>query len=452
MIMPYGVKPTQQREGSKAPASVNFDRLWDAAIRPAIVDLQYDPVRADQDLGALIIKEMIERLAISDLVVADLSIPNGNVYYEVGIRHAAKQQGCVLISADWAQPLFDVAQMRQIRYPLPGAEVDAATAAAIKAALKAGIPGLADGLSPFYDTLPGFPDRFDPSRATSFKDALKELSAFQAAVTAARLSPPPLCGELALTLSAQYAGGPMQHIVALDLLYLLRDCTDWPTTLAYIEKLPPALQELPVVIEQTALAQSKAGNHQQAIGALLQLIALNGETSERRGLIGGRYKQLYYSTADEVLKATYLDQAIREYDTGMHVDLNDYFPSSNLPRLYRTRNGPGDDRLADVAAAVSRTACERAQKQTGTDIWLTATLLGAAFDDGTLPEAQRLARELRLQGLAPWQLKTMLPDLELSIALQSESDGAALRTIVADLGRLVTRASAAPAGVGPSSA
>jgi len=107
MIMPYGVKPTPQHEGSAAPRTVNFDRLWDTALRPAITNLGYNAVRADQDLGALIIHEMIQRLAISDLVVADMSIPNGNVYYEVGIRHAAKSQGCVLISADWAQPLFD---------------------------------------------------------------------------------------------------------------------------------------------------------------------------------------------------------------------------------------------------------------------------------------------------------------------------------------------------------
>ena len=53
-------------------------------MTPAIRELGYDPVRADPDLGAAIIKEMIERLAISDLVIADVSTPNGNVYYEFG--------------------------------------------------------------------------------------------------------------------------------------------------------------------------------------------------------------------------------------------------------------------------------------------------------------------------------------------------------------------------------
>jgi hypothetical protein len=58
-------------------------------------------VRADQDTGALIITQMIERLYFADLVLADMTIPNGNVYYEVGVRHAAKEIGCVLLAADW---------------------------------------------------------------------------------------------------------------------------------------------------------------------------------------------------------------------------------------------------------------------------------------------------------------------------------------------------------------
>ncbi len=70
----------------------------------------------------MIITQMIERLYFADLVLADMTIPNGNVYYEVGIRHAAKEIGCVLLAADWSKQLFDVAQMRTMRYPLAEGE------------------------------------------------------------------------------------------------------------------------------------------------------------------------------------------------------------------------------------------------------------------------------------------------------------------------------------------
>ena len=80
MIMPYSTKATGAATGSAAPDKVDFDRLWESALRPAIAQAGYEPVRANEDVGALIITEMIERLAISDLVLADVSIPNGNVY------------------------------------------------------------------------------------------------------------------------------------------------------------------------------------------------------------------------------------------------------------------------------------------------------------------------------------------------------------------------------------
>ena len=134
MVMPFGTKDSGAPP--PAPARVNFDALWDKALLPVLDGLGYQPVRADQDLGASIIRDMLERLYFSDLVMADLTNPNGNVYYEIGVRHAAKPTGCVLISADWSKQLFDLQQIRQARYPLPEGEVTDATAAGICTALK----------------------------------------------------------------------------------------------------------------------------------------------------------------------------------------------------------------------------------------------------------------------------------------------------------------------------
>src|SRR5258705_7175064 len=137
VVMPFGEKET--RAPAPAPSKIKFDALWEKALGPAIVELGYDAVRADQDLGALIISEMLERLYFSDLVIADLTIPNGNVYYEVGIRHAAKETGCVLLGAEWSRQLFDVVQMRTIRYPLAEGNVSESTAQALQNAMMEGV-------------------------------------------------------------------------------------------------------------------------------------------------------------------------------------------------------------------------------------------------------------------------------------------------------------------------
>src|SRR5258706_8783514 len=141
MIMPYGRKPTKAEAG-QGPAEIDFNALWDRGYVPVIKALGYDPVRADQDNGALIISQMLERLYFSDLVLADMTIPNGNVYYEVGIRHAAKETGCVLLAAEWSRQLFDVVQMRTIRYPLAEGNVSEPTAQAFQSAVMEGVRGL----------------------------------------------------------------------------------------------------------------------------------------------------------------------------------------------------------------------------------------------------------------------------------------------------------------------
>lgn len=132
MIMPYSTKPTGVTAGSGGPEKVNFDRLWEVALRPAIDNAAYEPVYSN-----LIIKEMINRLAISDLVLTDASIPNSTVYYEAGIRHAAQKQGCIMTAATWSKPLFDIEQMRQIRHAVPDESVSDDTASEISRIVQA---------------------------------------------------------------------------------------------------------------------------------------------------------------------------------------------------------------------------------------------------------------------------------------------------------------------------
>src|SRR5215831_4369382 len=228
MVMPFGKKKTDAPAG-QGLAEIDFDALWDRAFRPAIEKLGYDAVRADQEVGSLIINEMLERLYFSDLVLADMTIPNGNVYYEVGVRHACRDVGCVLLAADWSRQLFDVAQMRTVRYPLAAMPIDDAAAVQIRDALVTGIQPRAGGLSPIYTVIPGFPTAVDPQRATVMRKQLEALTADVA--------------------------------------------------------------KQPSVTELTSLARSKLGNHRDAIAALEALIATSGPTSEREGLLGGRYKK-----------------------------------------------------------------------------------------------------------------------------------------------------------------
>jgi tetratricopeptide (TPR) repeat protein len=249
------------------------------------------------------------------------------------------------------------------------------------------------------------------------------------------------CRLRALELRKRYyTGGPIQKPVAIELLYTLRDCTDWSTTLEFIDNLPADLRNSPLVQEQRALALSKSGDHEAAIGALRELISSGGDTSERRGLLGGRYKQRWSSSKNPVD----LDKAIAEYEAGMKLDLNDYYPSSNLARLYRTRKRKGDDDKARIAAAVTPTACERARLRKASDEWLNPTLLSSAFDAGDVEKAQDLANQVAADGPAAWKLDTTLADCRTAAQLYEEPRRSELLAIVVQLEGLLSGNAARP--------
>ena len=428
MIMPYGKKPTQAEAGPDIPAVIDFNGLWDRAYAPVIESLGYEPVRADQDTGALIIKQMMERLYFADLVLAEMTIPNGNVYYEVGIRHASQKFGCVLLAAKWSKQLFDVDQMRMVRYPLSEGAITEATAKAISEAIKDPIQNLANGPSPMHELIAGYPANVNPAASSVMKEAMAELAAFQGQIRAVRALPFEKRMARAKELVEAYWKPPATQLTALTLLRMLRDSVsgqaDWTWLSDFIGKLPPDVASQEEVREIDAFAVSNAGKPVDAIAKLQTLIELSGPTPERLGLLGGRYKRLFKDAkkANEKAQVQHLSSAIDAYERGMELDLNQYYCSSNLPRLYRQRKRKGDELLAQSVAPAVVAACERARKRNVADEWLNATLLGAAFDAHDCDKADELAAQVASEGAANWQIDSTLEDLKLSVSQVEDKD------------------------------
>jgi hypothetical protein len=91
-------------------------------IRPAIEGYQqessrvFDALRADfiTKTGS-INKSVIEHIYRADLVVADLTDLNPNVFYELGVRHALRN-GTILVALEGTKPPFDVGDLRVVFY------------------------------------------------------------------------------------------------------------------------------------------------------------------------------------------------------------------------------------------------------------------------------------------------------------------------------------------------
>ncbi len=431
MVMPFSKKRTGLKP-SQGPTEVDFDALWERALSPALSRLGYHPVRADQDVGALIIVEMIERLAYSDLVVADISISNANVYYEIGVRHAAKRHGCVLVSARWGKTLFDIDQMPRLVYPLTDGSVPQGEAEKIQQILVDAIPSLAEGASPVYQAVPRYQEGVtEEMRSENFAEEVEALNEVVNRIHAVhQVGDRQKRQKRALALRDELEPENLQDGVRLAMMQMLRDCAgDWDVVIDYIENMPKTLRLRPLVKEQLLLAKAKTetGDPELAIAALRQLIEESGPTAERWGLIGGRYKQLYDSArkrwentrkaSDKKLMASYLSQSIEAYEQGMMADLNEFYPTCNLPRLLRMRGDEGDLEKARAASVVVAKACERAQQLDPDNEWIPLTRLGNAFDGENPVEAKRLAREILRDFEALWKKNTTIQDLRKSVAL-----------------------------------
>jgi hypothetical protein len=113
VIMPFGTK--------KAPdgIEIDFDAIYKELLAPAIVAAGLTPHRADADRrGGSIHLDMFQDLLLAEFVVADLTLDNPNVWYEIGVRHALRSGGTVLTYALRERLPFDIAGQRMQRYTL----------------------------------------------------------------------------------------------------------------------------------------------------------------------------------------------------------------------------------------------------------------------------------------------------------------------------------------------
>lgn len=106
VAMPFGTK-----EG------IDFNKVYDEYIKPALEGAGFEVFRADEETRAgSILTDMFQELLLADLVVADLSIDNPNVWYELGVRHALRARGVVLIQCQRDYQPFDVYTDRKLKY------------------------------------------------------------------------------------------------------------------------------------------------------------------------------------------------------------------------------------------------------------------------------------------------------------------------------------------------
>jgi len=100
------------------PFDLEFDKIFNDLIKPALEEVGYDVKRADSIVNQQnILKDVVRGIAEADLVVADLTSVNPNVFYELGISHTM-QRPTVLLTQSIEDVPFDLKSYRVIQYSI----------------------------------------------------------------------------------------------------------------------------------------------------------------------------------------------------------------------------------------------------------------------------------------------------------------------------------------------
>ena len=114
VVMPFNQKTSARPHH----LVIDFHRVYNELLKRALSQAGYEVARADSERSAGDIRtDMFFELVTADLVVADVSIVNGNVFYELGVRHGVCPRGVFVIGNDsMAKPEFDIAPDRIFKY------------------------------------------------------------------------------------------------------------------------------------------------------------------------------------------------------------------------------------------------------------------------------------------------------------------------------------------------
>src|SRR5450631_3185091 len=130
IVRPFGTKSvTTKKDGKDISVDVDFDAIDRLLIQAALARNGLRGVTTGVIAEAGNIRlDMFQMLITHDVVIADISISNANVFYELGIRHGLRPKGTILLRFPTvgADVPFDLKTDRYIAYDRekPEAAVD----------------------------------------------------------------------------------------------------------------------------------------------------------------------------------------------------------------------------------------------------------------------------------------------------------------------------------------
>jgi tetratricopeptide (TPR) repeat protein len=377
---------------------------------------------------------MFARLLLSEFVIADLTTANANVFYELGVRHAAKPYTTIPIFATTGGLPFDVNMVRAIPYELEGGRLSEPAAAQlredIRGRIRAALEGPVAKDSPLFQLFSDFPGIEISHELTDvFMDRVEVAEEFRAKVDVAlQIEPKEGAVERLRQLEVELGDLHARDNEVLMMLFLTyRDVSAWEEMLALYEKFPAALKDATMARQQQALALNRRagpGGRDRAIRSLEELLKKRGESAETYGILGRIYKDQYNDAkkAGKALAPALLDNAIAAYTRGFECEPADYYPGVNAINLLIQKGTEEARNEVDRLTPLVSFAVARRGGAASDDYWDVATVLELALIGRDYESAEGvIARALSL-AKASWMAKTTADNLQMVLELRKDKE------------------------------
>lgn len=116
VVMPFGPKKADDKHNTDV---IDFDYVYKQLIRLAGESAGFEVIRIDEVIETgQITHQYLKEILEADVVLGDISLPNANVYYELGVRQAISTGSTILIALEGSSIPFDLANQRVFFYNL----------------------------------------------------------------------------------------------------------------------------------------------------------------------------------------------------------------------------------------------------------------------------------------------------------------------------------------------
>jgi tetratricopeptide (TPR) repeat protein len=419
--MPFG-KKTDLATG----VEIDFDKIYHSAIKPAIEEIGLEPIRGDEELtGGIIHTTMFARLLLSEYVVADLTLANPNVFYELGIRHAAKPFTTVPIYANIHPLPFDVSMIRAIGYRLEKGILSDEAIQNLKSELMKRIQQAINGPptndSPLFELIPKFPVIELPHEVTDvFREQVQHNKEFHKRLDEAKSKPSNKERCMALWEIQKELGDlrKTQVSVLVDLMLSFRSVEAWEEMTNLCEAFPEYLKNNVFVCQQWAFSlnrRNKFGDRDKAISLLTKVIEKYGPDPETLGILGRIHKDRYREAKEkgDITALAALDDSISAYIMGFKSDPRDYYPGVNAVTLLIEKGNGEALKKAEQLVPLISFAVARRGGASSTNYWDLATTLELNCISSDWVSAIHILPKVLDKAEESWMPKTTLGNLTM---------------------------------------